>query len=373
MPRPRKNTDFSFWEHHGWLKERDIVIVGAGFVGLSAAVESRKRLPDARITILESSPLNGGGSTKNAGFACFGSPSELLEDLRTLGEEKTLELVKKRYEGLESLKSSFSAEQIGYDHTGSVEMFTSEVSLLEKDVLEELPRINSLLKEVFSEEPFQVVAVDSGLCGATSVISSTFEGIIDTAKLYRAALKKAVDAGVDILNGVKVESIYKSDGGWSLDFTHGEITTKTVLVANNSMGSTLVPGLDVAPRANRVLVTAPIEGLKFRGSCHYDRGYVYLRRIDSPEGPRMLIGGGRQWGDGESEEVKIRLMEFLREHVEGAQEARYEYDWLGYLGVGRDRNPIVMTVEPGIHVGVRMGGMGVAIGGVIGRELAQLV
>ena len=107
MSRPRKNTDFSFWEHHGWLKERNIVIVGAGFVGLSAAVESRKRFPDARITILEASPLNGGGSTKNAGFACFGSPSELLEDFRTMGVEKTLELVKKRYEGIESLKNSF--------------------------------------------------------------------------------------------------------------------------------------------------------------------------------------------------------------------------------------------------------------------------
>ena len=373
MPRPRKNTDFSFWEHHEWLKERDIVIVGAGFVGLSAAVESRKRFPDARITILDTSPLNGGGSTKNAGFACFGSPSELLQDFRTLGVEKTLDLVKKRYEGIESLKSSFLAEEIGYEQTGSVEMFTSEVSSLEKDVLEELARINSHLREIFSEDPFQVGALDSGLYGATTLISSPFEGIIDTAKLYKVALKKALDSGVDILNGIKVVRIDKIDGGWSLDFTHGKITTKTVLVANNSMGSTLVPGLDVAPKANRVLVTTPIKDLKFCGSCHYDRGYVYLRRINSPKGPRMLIGGGRQWGDGESEEVKIRLMEFLREHIEGAQEARCEYNWLGYLGVGSDRKPIVMTVEPGLHVGVRMGGMGVAIGGVIGHELAQLV
>ena len=70
--------------------------------------------------------------------------------------------------------------------------------------------------------------------------------------------------------------------------------------------------------------------------------------------------------------VEYILMKFLREHVAGAQEATYEYDWLGYLGVGRDRKPIVMTVEPGLHVGVRMGGMGVAIGSVIGRQLGGL-
>ena len=69
------------------------MVVGAGFVGLSAALECRQKFPDASITIVEISPLCGGGSTKNAGFACFGSPSELLDDWETLGPEKTVELV----------------------------------------------------------------------------------------------------------------------------------------------------------------------------------------------------------------------------------------------------------------------------------------
>ena len=40
---------------------------------------------------------------------------------------------------------------------------------------------------------------------------------------------------------------------------------------------------------------------------------------------------------------------------------------------GASRQPIVKTLSPGLHVGVKMGGMGVAIGSVIGRKLAKMV
>lgn len=369
MSRLGKNNDFSFWERKGWLEERDIVIIGAGFVGLSAAVECRKNKPYAKITVLEASGLNGGGSTRNAGFACFGSPSELLEDWKTLGPEKTVELVARRFEGLKWLRSEFSDSAIGYEATGSMEMFTADQTELEAEVREFLPSLNSALDGVFGVEPFAFVESASGLVGCSSVIASALEGALDTSMLYRAVKQKALDAGVDILCGIEVLEIIEADSGYKLVVEGGEVEAGQVLVANNSMAASLVEGLDVQPYANRVLVTDEIEGLEFRGSCHYDRGYVYLRRI----GDRMLIGGGRQWGEGESDEVREKLMAFLKSHVVGASAAVAEYSWVGYLGIGSVRNPIVKTVRPGLHVGVRMGGMGVAIGGLVGFELAGLV
>lgn len=361
MPRLRKNNNFSFWEQKGWLEERDIVIIGAGFVGLSAAVECRKNRPYAKITVLEASGLNGGGSTRNAGFACFGSPSELLDDWKTLGREKTVELVARRWEGLKWLRKEFSNEAIGYEATGSVEMFTADQAELEAEVGAFLPELNKALKDVFGEAPFTAIEKDS-------IIASPLEGILDTALLYRAVKQKALDAGVDILCGVEVLEIVEAPQGYKLVVEGGEIEAAQVLVANNAMGASLVENIDVKPCANRVIVTNEIEGLDFRGSCHYDRGYVYFRRV----GNRMLIGGGRQWGEGESEEVREKLLSFLRTHVKGASEAVIEYEWIGYLGIGSVRDPIVETISPGLHVGVRMGGMGVAIGGMVGRDLARL-
>ena len=366
MPRLGKNTLLSFWEHNGWCQGRDIVIIGAGFVGLSAALECRRRFPSASITIVELSPLCGGGSTKNAGFACFGSPSELLDDWRVLGPEKTVELVAARYEGLKELRKNFSDEEIGYEATGAIEMFTQGDEKLEAEVHEFVPVLNEALIGVFGGEPFSVGSEAPGVKGATSVITSPFEGILDTSKLYRSLLQRTLAAGIDIVNGCRIESIEADGDGYRLDFDYGYFEAKQVVIAANAFASDLLPELDVAPQPNRVLVTSEIPHLEFRGSCHYDRGYVYLRRL----GNRMLIGGGRQWGDGESNEVENKLIEFLKTHI--AEDFEIEYNWIGHLGVGESRDPIVKTVKPGLHVGVRMGGMGVAIGSVIGRQLGGL-
>ena len=49
-----------------------------------------------------------------------------------------------------------------------------------------------------------------------------------------------------------------------------------------------------------------------------------------------------------------------------------EYEWSGIMGIGDTKAPIVEKLDERIAVGVRMGGMGVAIGSLIGKELSQL-
>lgn len=368
VPILGKNTLLSFWEHKGWCQGRDYVVVGAGFVGLSAALECRQKFPDASITIVELSPLCGGGSTKNAGFACFGSPSELMDDWETLGPEKTVELVASRYNGLRKLRKNYKDSVIGYEPSGSIELFTSDNSELESKVSKFIPTLNKALEGVFGCDAFQIVDSANGVTGSRSLVYSPLEGILDTSKLYREMLQRALTSGIDIVNGCKIESIEEVSGGYILDFDYGYFEAREVMIAANAFAADLLPDLDVVPQTNRVLVTEQINTLEFSGSCHYDRGYVYLRRLEN----RILIGGGRQWGDGASEDVQQMLQDFIAKHIKGAEGAKIEYNWLGHLGVGASREPIVKTIKPGLHVGVRMGGMGVAIGTVIGSQLGGL-
>ena len=74
--------NLSYWEIKSWFKNVDFTIVGSGIVGLSCALNLRKKFPKAKIVILEKGMLPQGASTKNAGFACFGSVSEIVEDLK---------------------------------------------------------------------------------------------------------------------------------------------------------------------------------------------------------------------------------------------------------------------------------------------------
>ena len=70
--------NLSYWEYKTWLSNIDYTIVGSGIVGLNCALALREEHPHAKIVVLEKGVLPQGASTKNAGFACFGSISEIL-------------------------------------------------------------------------------------------------------------------------------------------------------------------------------------------------------------------------------------------------------------------------------------------------------
>ena len=96
----------SYWEKNIYLTDIDYLIIGSGIVGLSTALELRLRDSNAKIIILERGYLPTGASTKNAGFTCFGSPSEILDDISNFGIENIKETILLRWRGLETLKSS---------------------------------------------------------------------------------------------------------------------------------------------------------------------------------------------------------------------------------------------------------------------------
>jgi len=85
----------SFWEYKNWFSNVDFTIVGSGIVGLHCGLRLRERFPKSKILILEKGMLPEGASTKNAGFACFGSISEIIDDLNSHTEEEVIQLIEK--------------------------------------------------------------------------------------------------------------------------------------------------------------------------------------------------------------------------------------------------------------------------------------
>ena len=84
----------SAWEQSTYYAPKDVVIIGCGFVGLWTAYELINKYPKMQITILERGIIPSGASTRNAGFSCFGSVSELMYDVQLMGEANMLETVK---------------------------------------------------------------------------------------------------------------------------------------------------------------------------------------------------------------------------------------------------------------------------------------
>ncbi|MBN2869184.1 MAG: FAD-binding oxidoreductase [Flavobacteriaceae bacterium] len=367
--------NFSYWEIKSWLSNIDFTIVGSGIVGLNCALQLKEIYPKSNILILEKGLLPQGASTKNAGFACFGSLSEILDDLNTHTETEVIELVKKRINGLQLLRQTLGDKTINYQAFGSYELFTENDDLFEK-CQSEKDNINNLLKPIFNAEVFNLKNnIFNFKTIKNQYIFNAFEGQIDTGKMMEALLQKVQSKGIKILNSITVESFSDDQDSVKVKTNQFEFSTSKLLIATNGFASQLnIP--EVKPARAQVLITKPIKNLHIQGTFHLDQGYYYFRNIDN----RILFGGGRNL-DFKTEEttefaqtklIQNKLETLLKTTILPETNFEIDYRWSGIMGVGKQKKAIVKQISNNVFCGVRLGGMGVAIGSLIGKELAEL-
>jgi gamma-glutamylputrescine oxidase len=141
----RANSNLSYWEHQSFFGPAEVAIVGAGLVGLTAALYLKQLRPGWRVVVLERGALPSGASTKNAGFACFGSISELIE------QEKRGDLeavVAARCAGLARLRALVGDAVLDYQPVGGYELFRHEEAGLATECRERLGYFNHLLAPI---------------------------------------------------------------------------------------------------------------------------------------------------------------------------------------------------------------------------------
>lgn len=375
--------NLSYWEIKSWLTDVDYTIVGSGIVGLNCVLQLKERFPKSKILILERGVLPQGASTKNAGFACFGSLSELIEDLKTHSETEVFNLVKQRVEGLSLLRQTLGDDNIDYQELGGYELFTKTNESIYEECLQQKGVINKLLKPIFKADIFSLKSDKFGFQNIQPKQGfNQFEGQIDTGKMMSALLQLVHKKDIKILNATAVESFSEDSNSVKVKTNYFEFTTSKLLIATNGFASKLLDkslNLDyrVKPARAQVLITEPIKNLKIKGTFHLEKGYYYFRNIDN----RILFGGGRNL-DFKAEEttelaqtelVKNKLKELLETTILPNQDVNIDQYWSGIMGVGSQKKPIIKQLRNNVYCGVRLGGMGVAIGSLVGKELAKLI
>ncbi len=142
----------SVWESESFFAPKDIIIIGSGFTGLWSAYYLKKRYPDKSVIILERGIIPSGASSRNAGFACFGSFTELESDTNQHGENEMLALVEMRFKGLEKIRKKFDADRIGYENLGGYEL-VSPAHFPDLNALRtRIDRLNSQLKNITGKQ-----------------------------------------------------------------------------------------------------------------------------------------------------------------------------------------------------------------------------
>lgn len=367
----------SFWEIKNWFTAVDFTIVGSGIVGLHCALRLRERFPDSKILVLEKGILPQGASTKNAGFACFGSLSEIIDDLQSHSEQEVIELVQKRKLGLHLLRQRLGDSVIDYKPFGGYELFLNTDTAIYEDCLQKMPFINELLNPVFKSDGFVKKVAPFGFKNTFDYsIFNPFEGQIDTGNMMQALLQQAALSNILILNQMHVTAHTEGAGGVEIEVNSFTFKSKKVLFATNGFAADVTNNA-VTPARAQVLITDPIPNLNIQGTFHLDKGYYYFRNINN----RILLGGGRNLDfDGETttefdetKTIQNQLEKLLTEVILPNTDFKIAHRWSGIMGMGDSKKPIVKALSENVFCGVRLGGMGVAIGSLVGAELANLI
>jgi gamma-glutamylputrescine oxidase len=371
---------FSYWERTAFIDNADVIVIGSGIVGLSAALHLKRQQPQLKVTVLERGFLPSGASTKNAGFACFGTLSEQLAYLKKSSEEEVLHLVDYKWRGLQRMRENLGDANIDFHQYGGYELFMDNEPERAEEAFDHLTYFNNLLKQAIGSADIYAVAdakiAEFSFEGISRMILNPYEGQIHTGKMMRALLNKVYDEDVLVLNNCNVAKMENEGEHIRVNTSHGDFKARKVILATNAFAAQLYPDLDVVPGRGQVLVTKPVAGLKLKGTYHFNEGFYYFRNIDG----RVLFGGGRNidfkqeetWDFGHTEGVKNQLVQYLDEVILPGQRYEIDYWWSGIMGFGEDISPIIKEVQPNVYCAVRCNGMGVAMGSLVGEEVADL-
>jgi gamma-glutamylputrescine oxidase len=372
--------NFSYWEKDVWLNDIDIVVVGAGIVGLSTAIALNDLSPKLRLLVLDRGCLPMGASTRNAGFACFGSISELESDLKASDEATIKATVALRWEGLELLRKRLGDAALDYQDVGGTEVFTSRESF--EAYADTLSMYNTYMRDWIGLNQVYTIRKkagnQSGLKTHPEQIFNHYEGLIHPGKMIKGLIKLCEERSISILWGTELYQWEEMAGGVSLQVRGGSIKSQKVIFTTNGLARQFMPDLEVAPARNTVLITQPVRHQFLDSGYHMDGGYIYFR----PVGNRILLGGCRNLVPDDEltddfgrhpiiqEALETLLFQNLFTSTENLEIDQY---WSGILGIGSKKSPIIESIGKNALVAVRMGGMGVAIGSKVGEIAAKRI
>jgi gamma-glutamylputrescine oxidase len=336
--------------------EPDVVIVGGGITGCSAALTLARA--GRRVRLHDSREIAGGASGRNGGFALRGGAMAYDQARAWLGEARALAYWRATEAALGRI------EALGGDAFRRVGSLRVAADGEERDELR--AEFEALRDDGFAATWLDKLppALDGRFAGA---ICHAPDGVVQPARLVRRLAAAAARAGVEIREWSRVASL-------------DDLGAAVVLVATDGYPSGLLGELEglIVPTRGQMLATAPLDELLFPVP-HYGRhGLDYWHQDDS----RRLIAGGFRDVDMASEftadeATTPRIQEALERFVASlaGRPVQVTHRWAGIFGFVPDLLPVVGPVprQPGAWVAGGYSGHGNVLGFLCGELAARAI
>ena len=355
--------------------QADLVIVGAGFTGLWAALEHAQRAPEDRIVVLDAHEVGYAASGRNGGFISESLTHGIAHGL-ALWPNELSDLLRLGRQNLDEIEQFITAHGIdaGLRRCGKTAVATQphevaalaesyrlhvqwgeDASLLDRDEVQ---------ADVHSPTYLAGLRVRSG------------GGLVDPARLAWGLRAAAQRKGITVHENSPVISLQPEGAGVLVRAATGRIRTRHVLLATNAFRP-LVRGLRarILPIYDHVLMTEPLSDDQLssigwresQGLTDSGNQFHYYRRTDDD---RILWGGydaiyyfgnrtdsAREQRDSSHDLLARQFFETFPQ----LQGLRFTHRWAGLIDSTSRFTPVFGTTMQGrVAYAVGFTGLGVA-------------
>jgi len=358
--------------------ETDIAVIGAGFTGLSAAIEIARG--GGSVIVIEGKAVGWGASGRNNGqvipiltsaepdawIARYGEAGKRMVNLIGNSANILFDLVRE-------YDMDAEAEQSGWFQPAHS---PGRVALSRKRV-ETWQRHGFPAELKTADESREMLGTDFWYGGMYNPTG----GHINPLALSRAMAKTAESLGATIFENSPVNRYAREGAHWIIRTATGTIKSRALILATNTYTGELVPSL--APRLAKSIVpvlswqmaTPPLGDnlrstiLPGRQAVSDTRGDLRFFRYDARN--RLITGGAVMGNYNVAARVRAKAARSLAEAFPDLGAPDMTHVWSGYIGMNWDRFPRIHRLGPDGYAWIACNGRGVALGTALGRELAR--
>lgn len=353
----------------------DILIIGAGYTGLHAAIQTARG--SRNTLVIDAEHAGWGGSTRNGGQVSTSIKPSFSDLEKKLGKDMAFAIHTEGENSLQFTGDFIKTEGLdcSYDVAGRFHAAhnSAQYEKLANAVEQQVPGLENHAYMVPRAEQRSELGTDTYFGGAIFPKHAS----VDPAAYHKGLLNKAVEAGATIISYCAAENINREKKGFSVKTSKGIVKADKVIIATNGYTGSLTPRLQrrVVPIGSYVIATESLEKGLMNQLMPKNRVVSDTRKVvyyyrPSPDRSRILFGGRVSLRESNPRLSGPKLHDSLSRIFPELKDIKISHSWMGYVAFTFDKL-MHIGVDNGLYYSMGYCGSGVGMAGYLGMRIGQ--